>query len=501
MTVAKTKKTSNLCSNPLWRAEDLGKPIPESPHAVSVAMPLWEHVVGYEEKDPEVIDALTTGYPRFMFHSVVEQLFRVCADRFARAGQSSLAFPSGTVAERCAKYVRDRLDCQAQIDAFGTHGIFVTTLSHEGCEIAKEFWRHTGEIVSSRLAKAALEETECPSAGEEAKHTLQARLARLTGESLDNVFLYPTGMAAISDAHNMLQVCLPDAKTAQVGFPYVDVLKIQMKRSPGVHFFPHPGEDMIRSLETLLDNEKIAGVFCEFPSNPLLQSVDIPRLSAMLRAHDTPLIVDETLSTFVNVDLLPYADAVVTSLTKYFSGEGDVMGGSLVLNGESPFYQAFAEVQDTQYEDLLWGEDAVVLEKNSRDFPERVKQINETAEMVCEHLREHPAVDRVYYPKFETTEHFDQLRKAGGGYSGLFSILMKDPRATATPLYDRLRVSKGPSLGTNYTLSCPYTILAHYEELDWAEGLGISRYLVRVSVGLESPEDLIARFEEALDFS
>ena len=60
------------------------------------------------------------------------------------------------------------------------------------------------------------------------------------------------------------------------------------------------------------------------------------------------------------------------------------------------------------------------------------------------------------------------------------------------------RVTKGPSLGTNYTLACPYTLLAHYPELDWAESCGVSRWLVRVSVGLEQAADLIERFDQAL---
>jgi cystathionine gamma-synthase len=64
--------------------------------------------------------------------------------------------------------------------------------------------------------------------------------------------------------------------------------------------------------------------------------------------------------------------------------------------------------------------------------------------------------------------------------------------------YDALEVSKGPSLGTNFTISCPYTLLAHYTELDWAESNGVDRRLIRVSVGLEDFEDLKDRFERAL---
>ena len=75
---------------------------------------------------------------------------------------------------------------------------------------------------------------------------------------------------------------------------------------------------------------------------------------------------------------------------------------------------------------------------------------------------------------------------------------MKDAANTSPRFYDALRVCKGPSLGTNFTLVCPYTLLAHYDELDWAESCGVPRHLIRVSAGLEDSADLVTRFEEAL---
>ena len=65
---------SDLHQNPKWRAEDLGAPIPNSPHACSVALPLWEHVVGYEEGKAEVVDQMQCGYPRFFIHKSVQCL-------------------------------------------------------------------------------------------------------------------------------------------------------------------------------------------------------------------------------------------------------------------------------------------------------------------------------------------------------------------------------------------------------------------------------------------
>ena len=73
----------DLITEPMWRPEDLGLPIPDSDHAVSVAMPLWQHVVGYEEKVPEIVEKLQCGYPRFFMHPEVVKLNARAEDRLA----------------------------------------------------------------------------------------------------------------------------------------------------------------------------------------------------------------------------------------------------------------------------------------------------------------------------------------------------------------------------------------------------------------------------------
>lgn len=65
-------------------------------------------------------------------------------------------------------------------------------------------------------------------------------------------------------------------------------------------------------------------------------------------------------------------------------------------------------------------------------------------------------------------------------------------------MFDTLEIAKGPSLGTNFTLSSPYTLLAHYGELEWAAGFGVESDLIRISVGLEETEELVGIFERAL---
>ncbi len=488
----------NLLTDPLWRAEDLGKPIPDSPDAVSVALPMWDHVVGYEEGRPEVLAALHGGYPRFRLPASVQDLFDACANRFGRRGEVVYAFPSESVALRCRAYVKQHANLDVRIVPYGEAGVFAAFVPEDGADTLKTYWQHAGEIVSSRRARAALRRTMEDAQTAEAEREVREQIARWTGANASDVFLYPSGMAALADAQRMMHALRPNRKSVQVGFPYVDLLKLQEKIGAGVHFFPGTDGEALREVVTLLDSEEICGLFTEFPGNPLLRCPDVEALGAAVRKNGGLFVIDETIGSFVNVDCLPACDAVMTSLTKYVSGVGDVIAGSLVLNPASPQYDAMKTYLATHHEPLLWGDDVVALAANARDFPERMAAINRNTEALADHLHEHPAVESLMYPKFTNAAAYERLMKPGGGFGGLFSMVTKDGARTAPAFYDRLRVSKGPSLGTNYALACPFTLLAHFGELDWAESLGVSRWLIRVSVGLESPEDIIQRFDEAL---
>jgi len=151
-----------------------------------------------------------------------------------------------------------------------------------------------------------------------------------------------------------------------------------------------------------------------------------------------------------------------------------------------------------QHEELLWSEDAVILETNARGFPERMRRHNANGLLIAERLRKHPAVEKVWYPKWEFAAAYEAVRGPTGGWGALITFLPRNAKTTSPRIYDRLEFCKGPSLGTVFTLACPFTLLAHYTELDWAEACGVSRYLIRISVGLEDPEDLWQRLDSAL---
>jgi cystathionine gamma-synthase len=316
----------------------------------------------------------------------------------------------------------------------------------------------------------------------------------------NDVFLFPTGMSSIFHAHQNLMFALGHMKSICFGFPYIDTLKVLEKWGPGCLFYGHGSSKDLDDLERRLSQgEKYLALFTEFPGNPLLKSVDLRRIHALAQTYGFTVVIDETIGNFINVNVLPYADVVVSSLTKTFSGDSNVMGGSAVINPQGRFYCDLKKAFSVQYEDNLWAEDAIFLERNSRDFVSRIRRINETTEALTAALRVSPLVKKVYYPQYSCTRPFyDVCRTPNGGYGGLFSIVFHTT-TKAIAFFDSLEVMKGPSLGTNFTLSCPYVLLAHYGELDWATSFGIPCDLIRISVGLEDPGDLCARVQRAID--
>jgi cystathionine gamma-synthase len=483
----------NLLEDPICSEADLGKPIPDSPHAVSVALPRWQDVVGYEEGRPEVIRRLASGYPRFVIHPLVQALAR-------RLGGDTpcLPFPSRRVAQMCADFVRRSSGDGA--DVVSSDGVYGVRTSEVGSPFLKAFWQHTGMIVSSRQAEAILAGRRSAIDDAAVRRSLRQQLAAFYDCAPDDVFLTASGMAAQCAALQVVRQRRPGQPTAQLGFPYVDTLKLQQKFGDG-GILLHDLDGLDGELQKLLARQPLAACFCEIPGNPLLGSPDVRKITPLLRAHRVPLVVDDVVATPCNVDLGLYADLVATSLTKYVVGTGDAMGGALIVNPRSPLYGELRPRAEAQHEELLWGDDAAVLEAHAHTFPDRVRRQNQNGLAIAERSRCHDRVERVWYPKWEFPEAYDAVRRPEGGWGSLITFLPRKAETRAARVYDALAVCKGPSLGTVFTLACPFTLLAHYGELDWAESCGVSRYLIRISVGLEDPDELWRRIDAALSVS
>ena len=484
----------NLIREPLASPEHLGRPIPDDLHACSMALPRWRDVVGYEEGTAEVHDRLANGYPRFVFHPLVRELMAKVEKEHASRGEQAFVFPSLRAAQECATYVQRKTGSGSRTVPIGL-GIVATIAADSVAEVCKAYWQHSGKIVSSRRAAAALSGGPAvPDDGAERKATLRQRIADLYGASAADVSLFPTGMAAIHAASRVIERLRPGRPRIQAEFPYLDTLRVH--REFATEAMLRTGDEAVRTLEG--SGLAPGAVFTEVPSNPLLRTADLQRLADAVHASDGFLVVDDTVATPVNVDITPWADLIVSSLTKSFCGGGDVMAGALVVNPVSRRYGALRDAARADFEDLLWEDDAAVLERRSRNFSARVHRATETATRLAGFLQDRPEIQTVFHPSLGPDARYERIRRPDGGYGSLLSFLPANPAAMAPRIYDALDVSKGPSLGTDFTLACPYTLIAHYRELDWAETHGVSRWLLRVSVGLEDFDDLQVRFSLAL---
>ncbi len=494
---------TDLLNHPLWQADSLGSPLPDTEHGISVSLPLWQHVIGYEEKDPAVVDKFRSGYPRFCCPPAISALFAEAEKRHARKGERALVFPRKVHAQRCLDYVYERSasepnQCRVvEFDAENPLGVALFPEADYG--VARQFWRFCGEVVSTRQAADALgliQATTTKAEGQEAHRVLRQRLSQLSGQSTDDIFLFPSGMAASFAVHRMLLQTFPGRRTMQLDFPYVDVLKLQQQFGRGAVFVPIMDDAGYAQAEQRLQSEPLAGIFSEVPTNPLLRCLDYERINKM--RGDVPLVLDDTIGTVANVDAFRYTDIVTTSLTKAFSGVGDVMAGCVILRTDSPHNATFRKFLRGKADHQLFHGDAVALEINSRDFASRVAKASANSIALYHALKDHPKVDRLWHTINEGGPGYAALQRHPEAHSSLFSFTLK-PEASPPAFYDALRVCKGPSLGTNFTLACPYTLLAHYDELDWAETCGVPRHLIRVSAGVEEAQDLIQRFHEALE--
>jgi len=486
--------TRDLSANPAWQEQDLGLPLPDCAHACSVCLPTWESIVGYEEGREKVLKRMRVGYPRFFKHPTVQRLFDNAKEEVAGEHEEVLVLPTRASVQRAHRWVERRAETAVRITSY--HGLQVLIVPAKAKTAANEYWRFAGEVVSSRQAQDFLD----GNLREGSKSNLVVRaLTKFTGSTPDNTFVFASGMAAVTSVLRALPGVLNGKKTLQLEFPYADCLKVQELFGHGVVYLNEAtGESFDEALMRIRQGE-FAAVFTEVPSNPLLRTVDLRRVARACAEGATPLIVDDSAAGPLNVDALRLADVVINSLTKWLSGEGDVMAGMAAVRADSPLAATLREslAADAADSAPLYIGDAEILLSNLKGYPQRMATVNANGLELAAWLADHPAVAQVWHPSLTTREHYDSVRKKDGGYGGLLSFVLKSPKKTPK-VYDALRLSKGPSFGTPFTLVCPYTLLVHYRELEWAEACGVPANLLRVSCGLEPIAALIAAFDQAL---
>lgn len=493
----------------------LGQPVPASPHAVCVSIPTMADVVGYETRDPATMAKISTGYPRFVIHPFSTQVCDWFAESRGLRGRAVFALNSS----RCVDGLREFLGG----DDFAAEEREGLTFAHlpeteENRALGKLFLQHAGCGASSRKSEELLVRAgrldrrhREDRVEENPDVVVRSNLAEAFGE-IDSreVMLAASGMNAFYALFQaVLETRRPAGRTiwVQLGWLYVDTMMILQK-------FLGSEEELV-VIEDLSDlepvrrlleerGEQVAAVVTETPTNPLVQTCDLPALAELCERSGALLVADPTSASPRNAEVLSHCDVLVNSLTKYSGNEGDVMLGSLVFSPSSK-NRDLAEVRERS-EPLLeppFEGDLGRLAAQIPDYEEVVRRSNDGVMGLVSFLEGHSKVRKVHWAYAEGCRaNYESIARAADSPGCLFSLELN---LELQSFYDALSLLKSPSFGCKFSLACPYLYLAHYDLVSAEKGRDILRRaglepdLLRVSVGTEPVDQLIAVFEEAFE--
>ena len=264
----------------------------------------------------------------------------------------------------------------------------------------------------------------------------------------------------------------------------------------GVHVRQVAGADSLEPEDAVRAGTSL--VLLESPTNPTLRVYDLARWAGAAHRAGATLLVDNTFATPINQNPIALgADLVVHSATKYLGGHSDLIGG-VVIGSERLLDQIDAQSYLGATPDPFA---AFLLTRGLRTLALRVHRQNENGRRVAEFVRGHPAVAGVHYPGWASSTEEEVASRQMRGRGGMLSISLKGGTSAAERFLSRLRfVHIAASLGGVESLASIPHLTSHRhlapEELD---ARGIDPGLVRLSLGIEEPDDLVRDIREALD--
>lgn len=316
-------------------------------------------------------------------------------------------------------------------------------------------------------------------------------------EEGESAVAYSSGMAAIS-LSILSQVKAGDhviAASVLYGGSYQFIKTELVRFGVEVSFVDVVNEDISQYFKP---NTKV--VYVETISNPTMEAIDLRTLAELSHKHNSKLIVDNTFATpIICQPLLLGADIVVYSATKYLCGHSDVTAGIVVSSKEN--------IDKVYSIGLLYGPtlspfDGWLLVRSLRTLELRVAQHSKNAIKLAEYLETNPHIAKVFYPGLTSSSTYEVARQnfQNGFYGGMLSIELTGGEKAAYSLLRNLESIKfvpslaGVSTSTSYPAKTSHRSFTD-EELAKAN---ISKGLIRISVGLENIDDVIAEFEHAL---
>ncbi len=256
--------------------------------------------------------------------------------------------------------------------------------------------------------------------------------------------------------------------------------------------------------DALLDavRPNTCALWVETPSNPLLRVVDLERIATFARSANLLLIVDNTfLSPLFQQPIAFGADIVVHSTTKYINGHSDVVGGAIITRTRELLDRVYfaANAHGTTAQPF----DCWLVLRGVKTLPLRVRQHEHNALAVARFLESHPNVEKVFYPGLESHEGHELARRQQTGFGGVVSFALRGGIDAVNHVLRSTRVfALAESLGgVESLIEHPATMSHASMRPEQRQAAGITDAVIRLSVGIESTEDLIADLDAALSGS
>ncbi|MCC5822311.1 MAG: cystathionine gamma-synthase family protein [Phycisphaerales bacterium] len=306
---------------------------------------------------------------------------------------------------------------------------------------------------------------------------------------------FATGMAAISNT--LFTFLSPGSRVVSIKDSYGGTNKLF------VEFLPRFGVEVV--LCETHDHEQIEReaakgcdvLYLETPTNPTLKVLDIRRLAEAGRRGGATVVVDNTFATPINQRPLELgAHLVLHSATKFLGGHSDAMGG--IVSGDAERIRSlyhFREINGASLDPMS----AYLLTRGLRTLELRVSRQNESAQAIAEWLAAQPQVEAVYYPGLAGHPNHAVAKAQMSGFGGVVSFSLAGGMPALRAVVPALRLAhRAASLGSVGTLAGPPAMTSHVElSAHERAAAGIPESLVRYSVGIEDPADLIADLEAA----
>lgn len=331
--------------------------------------------------------------------------------------------------------------------------------------------------------------------GNPTQRALELKIASLEGG--EDAIACASGMAAVSAVFFSLVVAGDHIVSAESIYGCSHAFLSEMLPKYGINTTFVNASNLEAIEAAIKPNTRV--IYIESPANPTISLVDMEGVVAIARKHDCKVVMDNTfMSPYFQRPLEWGVDVVLHSATKYINGHGDVIAGIIIGKQDYISYCRMTALKDIG--GIISPFDSYLILRGLKTLPIRMEKINANAIIVAEYLEKHPQIARVFYPGLPSHPQHELAKKQMTGFGGMIAFELKGGLEAGKTMMNSVELCKlAVSLGDVDTLiqhpaSMTHSVIPHEERL----AAGITDGLVRLSIGIENVEDIIADLEQAL---